>query len=340
LDFGSEILLGDIAARGGGGALKSLMSISQAKNVFAVIGVGYTAYLGWRLLNYIRDYSFHGNNLWKYKVNKSRAEQTYAVVTGASYGVGEGMAVDLAREGFNLVLVARSKDLLNQLSEKLQKQYEGIQVAVVAEDASSDGAAERIVEKIQNLPISVLVNNVGVTNKVETDFETQDLKEISNLIKVNVEFTTHFTQLMIPVLRATQKSKQVRSAIVNVSSYTARVASPYLSVYSATKAYDIQFSRSLNYELENENFDVLCAVPQQIVSRATGYEKATFLVLDPQQFAKDTWRFIGRYTAITPSFSHSLMAGIGSIVSEAPAARMFLGMMKEEKERKLKKKAN
>eukprot|EP00475_Leptophrys_vorax_P029849 TRINITY_DN4416_c0_g1_i1.p1 TRINITY_DN4416_c0_g1~~TRINITY_DN4416_c0_g1_i1.p1 ORF type:complete len:319 (-),score=86.33 TRINITY_DN4416_c0_g1_i1:33-989(-) len=316
------------------------------KNIFAVIGVGYSAYLAWKLVRYIKDYSFHGHSLHKFKVRPtpvSQAEQTFALVTGASYGVGEGMAIDLAREGFNLVITARSGELLHQLSEKLQKQFEGIKVHVIVEDAASTGAAERVYEQISRevIPVSVLVNNVGVTNKVETDFETQDWTEISNLIKVNVEFTTRLTQLMIPVLRSTQKSKQVsRSAIINVSSYTARVAAPYLAAYSATKAYEIQLSRSLSYEVENENINVLCAVPQQIKSKATGYEQSSFLILEPEQFARDTWRFIGRRTAVTPSFSHSLMAAIGNVVPEATAARMFLSMMKQEKERKLHKKDN
>jgi short-subunit dehydrogenase len=179
----------------------------------------------------------------------------YAIVTGASKGIGRSIAEELARRGYNLVLVARSEALLREESKKLSDQF-AIQADYLAVDLSVPGAAQKVFSACQErkYSVSVLVNNAGYG--LSGSFEKYSLEEELNMMQVNMGALTSLTRLFLPLLR-----NQSRAYILNIASSAAYQAVPYLSLYAATKAFVLTFSRGLRQELKDSPVSVTCISP-------------------------------------------------------------------------------
>ncbi|MHB8301486.1 MAG: SDR family NAD(P)-dependent oxidoreductase [Acidobacteriaceae bacterium] len=182
--------------------------------------------------------------------------QGYALVTGASYGIGEEFAWQLARRGWSLVLVARSQDRLANLREALVERYEEIDVRCVTMDLTASGAPVELFEKTQgaNLEIGLLVNNAGFGAFGEfADIARERLRQ---MIDLNVAALVELTHLYVRPMR--QRSS---GAILNVASIAGFMPLPYNSVYAATKAFVISFSQALYEEASQYGVQVLVVNP-------------------------------------------------------------------------------
>ena len=180
----------------------------------------------------------------------------YALITGASKGIGKSLAESLAKRKYNILLVARSEELLKENAAELEKKY-GIKTAVLALDLSAPDAAKKIAEwcTANNFDVTVLVNNAGYG--LGGAFHTLPLADQLNMMQLNMQSLVSLTYLMIPVLKKTQQ----KTYILNVGSTAAHQAVPYLGVYSATKAFVLSFSRAIFHELKDENISVTCLCP-------------------------------------------------------------------------------
>jgi short-subunit dehydrogenase len=182
----------------------------------------------------------------------------YALITGSSKGLGLSIARSLAKRQFDLILVARSEDTLKSLQEEIPKDY-GVRVEVFPTDLSSPGAASKVAEWCaeRDFPISVLVNNAGYG--VWGKFENIVLEEQLTMLQLNINAVVELTHYLLPVLK-----KQTQSYILNVSSTAAYQALPTFSLYAASKAFILSFSRGLRYELKNQSVSVTCISPGPI----------------------------------------------------------------------------
>jgi short-subunit dehydrogenase len=180
---------------------------------------------------------------------------SYALITGASKGIGKAMAHELGRRKMNLLLVARSTDELQSLSEELRKQY-GIQTDILALDLSQPEASARVkkwcLEK--NYAVSVLINNAGYA--IWGRFGQMDLPQVRNLMQLNMQTLVDLSYEMLPLLQ-----QNPQSYILNISSTSAYQAVPTMSVYAASKAFVLVFTRGLRYELRNSSVSVSCMSP-------------------------------------------------------------------------------
>ncbi len=182
----------------------------------------------------------------------------YALITGASKGLGKAIAQDLAGRGYNLILVARSGDLLKQLSAELMLQYR-VDVKYLALDLSQTGAALSVFEwcKGQQLVINILVNNAGYgLGGALTRFS---LAENRAMLQLNMITLAEFCQLFLPMLK-----NQQRLYILNIASTAAYQAVPLLGLYAASKSFVLQFSRGLRQELKGTAVSVTCISPGPI----------------------------------------------------------------------------
>lgn len=197
---------------------------------------------------------------------------SYALITGASKGIGKAIAFELAAKGYNLLLVARSEDLLEQVSEEIKAKH-NITVSYLATDLSSATAAQEVFDWCtqQQLDLSVLVNNAGYG--LSGRFESHALEKHLNMLQVNCTTLVQLTYLFLPQLR-----QQKESHILNISSSAAYQAVPYLSLYAASKSLVLSFSRGLRYELRKTSVNVTCICPgatdTEFVNRAQVGEKA------------------------------------------------------------------
>ncbi|MDJ0525147.1 MAG: SDR family NAD(P)-dependent oxidoreductase, partial [Microcystis sp. M53600_WE12] len=162
-----------------------------------------------------------------------------ALITGASTGIGVVFARQLAQRQMELILVARSRDKLEQLAAELGEQY-GVKVTVIVQDLTVAGAGKLVYDTVNQKGINVdlLVNNAGFGDYGA--FSERDLARQLEMIQLNnlvlVELSHYFLR---PMLAGTG------GAIINVASIAGFQPLPYLSVYAATKAFVLSFSESL-----------------------------------------------------------------------------------------------
>jgi uncharacterized protein len=183
------------------------------------------------------------------------AENSFALVTGASSGIGACFARALAARGLNLVLVARSKDKLESLRTEIVSQYQ-VRVEVVQQDLGVEGAAHRLVATLgeRNIVIDLLVNNAGFG--AHGEFWKLSLERQAEMLRLNIATLTDLTYLLIPAM-----VERRRGGVINTSSTAGFQPVPYLSVYAATKAYVTSFSMGLAEEVRPFGVKVLAVCP-------------------------------------------------------------------------------
>ena len=179
----------------------------------------------------------------------------YALITGASKGIGKSLAFELAKRKVNLLLVARSGDLLKELSISIKKQYP-VEVDSLAIDLSYQDSSKLIHQWCldKKYSINILINNAGYG--LWGKFDTLGLSEQNNMMQVNMFALVNLTHEMLPLLKLNNPAY-----ILNVSSTTAYQAIPTLSLYAASKAFVLLFSRGLKLELKKTNIKVSCICP-------------------------------------------------------------------------------
>jgi hypothetical protein len=180
---------------------------------------------------------------------------SYALITGASRGIGRAIAEELARRKIDVLLVARDQSALEVLCSELHRQY-GIQAHYFIADLSQADAAYQVFDWCQQhgYAIQYLVNNAGYG--LSGKFERYALKDHLEMMKVNMNTVVELCYLFLPLLK-----KHPSSYILNVSSSAAYQAVPYLGIYAASKSFVLQFSRALHYELKKDGVVVTCVSP-------------------------------------------------------------------------------
>jgi hypothetical protein len=182
-------------------------------------------------------------------------DKTWAVITGASGGIGEAMARRLAARGHSLVLVARSADKLQALADATKREH-GTETLIVALDLGAGGAADRVAEVICEAGIvpEILINNAGFG--VFGLHADTDLAEEQAMLDLNIVALTRLTKHLLPGMLAAKRGR-----IVNVASTAAFQPGPYMAVYYATKAYVLSYSEALAEELAGSGVSVTALCP-------------------------------------------------------------------------------
>jgi short-subunit dehydrogenase len=180
----------------------------------------------------------------------------YAIVTGASRGIGRAFAIELARYEIPLILIARDVEKLSSLACDIQTAY-GVPCVIIEADLSKRGTAQKIFEttKKSGLKVDILINNAGVcTSKDIVDTDTED---IERMMDINVGSTTILSHLY-----AKEMKYDRRGRILFVSSMVGAVPSgPGVATYAATKAYEKSLAQSMGRELEKYGVGVTCLMP-------------------------------------------------------------------------------
>lgn len=179
----------------------------------------------------------------------------FALITGATSGIGNGFAHVLARDCINLVITARNETRLQEVKSELEAKY-SIKVKIIPSDLSKPEAPSEIFEilKQEGIVLNVLVNNAGFN--VYGKFEETDLEEEIKMIHLHIMAVTQMTKLFLR-----QRSRQGENMILNVSSIAGLVPGPLVSVHFATRAYILSFSQALSNELQGSDVHVTCLCP-------------------------------------------------------------------------------
>ena len=179
----------------------------------------------------------------------------WALVTGASAGIGLALATQLAAGGTHLVLTARRLERLEELARSLREMH-GIQTEVFAADLAQSDAPEKIYSftRQKGIAIDLLINNAGFGQYGElTQVETQRLLD---MVQVNCHAVVHLTRLYLPDMIARR-----RGDILILASTASFQAVPYISTYAATKAFDLFFAEGLAEEMKPHGIRVCALCP-------------------------------------------------------------------------------
>jgi short-subunit dehydrogenase len=187
-----------------------------------------------------------------------------ALITGASSGIGADLARLFAKDGWDVVLVARSEGKLRELAAQLGKEH-NVTARVVIADLARPNAAQEVVDALGGLTIDALVNNAGYG--LAGPFVETDLKGELEMIQVNVVALTHLTKLLLPGMVARKRGR-----ILNVASTAGFQPGPLMAVYYATKAYVLSFTEALAEELRGSGVTVTALCPGPT---ATGFAAAS-----------------------------------------------------------------
>lgn len=176
-----------------------------------------------------------------------------ALITGASSGIGAELAKVYAKNGYDLVLIARSNEKLDSLKNDLMRVH-GVDVLVLCIDLSKPNSAENVFSALNHLKIDVLINNAGMGSYGE--FYKTDLKKQEDLIMVNI-----LTLCKLTHLYSNKMVEQGGGTIINMASTASFQPGPLMSNYYASKAYVLSFSEALAKELAPHNVRVMAYCP-------------------------------------------------------------------------------
>lgn len=190
---------------------------------------------------------------------------SWALVTGASSGIGAELARQMARSGTNVVLTARSKERLEHLGADLSR-VNGIQTRVVPADLSEASGITSLLEAVDalDLPIEHVVNNAGFGTA--GPFSESDPSSERRMVRVNVEAVTAIAAHFVPKL-----VRRGGGGLINVASTAAFQPTPQMATYGGTKAFVLSFSLSLSEELRGSGVTVMALCPGPV---STGFQEA------------------------------------------------------------------
>jgi uncharacterized protein len=238
--------------------------------------------------------------------------QRAALITGASAGIGRALANVMAQRGHNLLLTGRAHDSLESLAVDLRRRH-GVRVETISKDLAEPSAAREIFEaaKRHDLDIEILVNNAGLG--VQGPLLLADLDEQLRILQVNVGALLQLTRLFLPAMVARGQAR-----IMNVSSTAAFGSSPLMSVYSATKAFVLMFSRAIADELVGTGVTVTVLCPGPTFTdfhRRAGIESTPWFernAMDPHIVAQQGYRamMVGKQIAIPGFVNRARLRGL------------------------------
>lgn len=212
------------------------------------------------------------------------------LITGASEGIGKCLAAEFARQGHNLILVARNEEKLRALAEELAREHT-VSVNVFAQDLLDPNAAQILFEKVSsaNLHVDILVNNAGMM--YVDNFVEADMTQVNKLIQLNISSLVNMTNAFLQpmVIRSSGK-------IINVASIASFIPTPAFAVYGASKSFVLSFTESLSEELRYSGVDAHLICPgftkTNMLQQAKGMEDMIpgFFKADPDKLAVEAYK--------------------------------------------------
>ncbi len=178
-----------------------------------------------------------------------------ALITGASSGLGEKFAEIFAKDGYNLVLVARNTYKLNQQKRFLEKKY-GVKVKIFIQDLSQQNSAKKVFDFTQQngIHIDILVNNAGFGDL--SRFDSCDIQKQVDMINLNITTLVQLTYFYLKPMQDNGYGK-----IMNIASIAGFASGPLMSVYYASKAFVLHFSEAIATELKDTPVTVTTVCP-------------------------------------------------------------------------------
>lgn len=254
----------------------------------------------------------------------------WALITGASSGLGVEYALQLAKKGLNLILVARREEMMSELALRIQDKYP-VEVKIIALDLAKLGFYDELSAKIEGLDIGLVVNNAGVN--LEGHFYRGDLDRNIQMLRLNTE---------APFIIAYEIGKKLierkKGGIIFTASSSSFQATPFLSHYGATKAYLLSLAESMNYEFKDKGVDVIALCPGITESEMSTSMKGNPIVMKAAPVVKLVIDNLGTEAYVVPGLGNKIQAFMTQRVLGRDLSRKVTGPLMKKLFTKSKKK--
>ncbi|XP_050444392.1 very-long-chain 3-oxoacyl-CoA reductase-like [Adelges cooleyi] len=229
----------------------------------------------------------------------------WAVITGSTDGIGKQYAEQLAGKGMDVVLISRTRSKLESTADVIRNKY-GVNAKIIEVDFTDnnpDAMYDRVAKELRDLDVGTLINNVGLCNPYPDYFLNFDQNDplYDNIIKCNIVSVVNMCRIVMPGM-----VHRRRGVIVNVSSASAELPSPLLTVYGATKAFVNKFSIDLATEYNRHGIIVQCVTPGFVATNMSKIRKASLVIPSAETFVQSALQTTGIKNVTAGYFPHSV----------------------------------
>ncbi|KTC78319.1 SDR family NAD(P)-dependent oxidoreductase [Legionella brunensis] len=253
----------------------------------------------------------------------------FTLITGSSKGIGHALACEFAKQGHDLILCARDRELLEQLKQKITTVY-SVEVNIIPMDLGQNNSAFNLIKAIEEkgYEINCLVNNAGIGYL--GDFASMDSLYLNQMLQLNMITVSELTRYFAKKFTQVGKGK-----ILQVSSTAAFQPGPFMAAYYASKAYVASLSQALAYELKGSgvHVSILCPGPTQTNFFDSAGMDESFLargflgIMTPEKVAKIAYRGLEKNKLfIIPGILNKLLA-YGAAISPARVTRSITALL-------------
>uniref|UniRef100_A0A671QZF4 3-ketoacyl-CoA reductase n=1 Tax=Sinocyclocheilus anshuiensis TaxID=1608454 RepID=A0A671QZF4_9TELE len=270
--------------------------------VGALITASLALWLLYKIITGFRIWVLGNGDLLSPKLGK------WAVVTGATDGIGKSYAEELARRGFSMMLISRSQEKLDDVAKSLESTY-NVETKTIAVDYGQADIYPKIEKGLAGLEIGVLVNNVGISYSYPEFFlHIPDLENfITTMINVNIT----------SVCQVSRHKQHIgaKGVILNISSASGMFPVPMLTIYSSTKAFVDFFSRGLQAEYKCKGIIIQSVLPFFVATKMTKIRKPTLDKPTPERYVAAELTTVGLQDQTNGYFPHAVMGWVTTVLA-------------------------
>lgn len=247
----------------------------------------------------------------------------YTLITGGTEGIGLELSKLFARDGHNLILIARNKEKLIRIQEELQNNF-NVKVEVLALDLSVYNSCEKLFAFVEKNKLSVdnLVNNAGVGSF--GTFFNETVETVDNLLRININSLSSVSNYFLK-----EMLKENKGGILNVASTAAFSAGPKMGIYYASKAYVLSLTEAIHEEVKGTNIRVSCLCPGAVRTRfqdkagIVKNEKAKSLMMEANEVALIAYKEFKKGKAIIiPGMKNKILVWANKFIPRSLARKI------------------
>jgi 17beta-estradiol 17-dehydrogenase / very-long-chain 3-oxoacyl-CoA reductase len=255
---------------------------------------------------------------------------SWAVITGATDGIGAAFAEQCAKKGMNVMLISRTESKLKEKAKELEAANASIEVKFIAFDFSTRNSVtdyEDLGKQLKPLHdskgIGLLVNNVGASYEYPNQLWAVDQQKLMDIVNINCSATVQMTRVVLPLMIEAN-----RGAIINISSVAGEAPFGLLSVYSASKGFVDMFSSAVAEEIRKAGKKVVVqsSVPAYVVSKLSKIRKSSLTVATPAAYARAALAKVGCGDRVVPFLPHNVQSTILGALPTAVYRHIAYGM--------------
>ncbi|KAM3927295.1 very-long-chain 3-oxoacyl-CoA reductase-B-like [Leptodactylus fuscus] len=276
--------------------------LSQGLNLLGHLALSYLVLKqAWKALKGFRVHIL--SRWWKTDLKKYGG---WAVVTGATDGIGKAYAEELAKRGFDIVLISRTLEKLKRVAKEIEQKTKRKTKVIQLDFTGGPEIYPKVEQELKSLDIGILVNNVGmIYNPTPVTFLNVPNVSERAMATMNCNMTSAVQMTRIVLPKMIQRKKGL---IINVSSEAGNRPYPMMTIYSATKAFLDFFSRALNIEYKSKGITVQSVTPMMVSTNMTQNAPSNLFVKDAKEFAREALNTVGYTHRTNGCLSHSIQS--------------------------------